>query len=176
MNESSIIHPDVCRRCAAKGRTCCTVTSGDEEFCFPISVSEMAAIRAAGQGGEESFVLVPNTEGFVDQLAHLMPERNIEEAFPAKGSHWRLATTAEGCCIFLGGDGCVLDREVRPLYCRLFPLWSFHGQLTWFTAEECLANVECTSLPAMIRAMGTDADEVRSLFADMCANLGLESM
>ena len=174
MNESSTNHPDTCRRCADRGRTCCTVSSGDEEFCFPISVSEMAAIRGAGKGGEESFVLAPNTPGFVEQLSLLMPDRNVAAIFPAKGSHWRLAVTPEGRCVFLGQDGCVLDRAVRPLYCRLFPLWSFQDRLTWFTAEECLANELCHSLGAMLEAMGTDADEVRALFADMCAKLGLD--
>ena len=67
-----------------------------------------------------------------------------------------------------------LERAVRPLYCRLFPLWSFHGQLTWFTADECLANAECSALADMLGAMGTDGDEVRALFEEMCARLGLE--
>jgi Fe-S-cluster containining protein len=174
MNQSSIIHPAVCVRCAAKGRTCCMVTPGDEEFCFPISASEMAAIRGAGQGGGESFVLAPNTPGFVEQLCLLMPDRDVEAAFPARGSHWRLAVTPEGRCVFLGEGGCILDRAVRPLYCRLFPLWSFDGRLTWFTAEECLANAECPSLGGMLKAMGTDADEVMALFASMCAKLGLD--
>ena len=133
----------------------------------------MAAIRAAGKGGEESFVLAPNTPGFVEQLSLLMPDRDVASVFPAQGSHWRLAVTPEGDCVFLGEGGCVLDRAVRPMYCKLFPLWSFQGQLTWFTAEECLANERCHSLAAMIEAMGTDADEILALFADMCAKLGL---
>ena len=173
MNDSPLIHPDVCRRCADRGRTCCAIASGDEEFCFPISIPEMSAIRSAGQG-EESFVLAPNTPGFVEQLAFLMPDRDIEAAFPLQASHWRLATTAHGKCIFLSESGCSLERGVRPLYCRLFPLWLFHGQLTWFTAEECLANEECSSLATMLGAMGMDSDEVRFLFRDMCSKLGLE--
>jgi len=103
-----------------------------------------------------------------------MPERDIEAAFPKQGSHWRLATTAQGECTFLGRDGCVLDRSVRPIYCRLFPLWQFQGQLTWFTAAECLANEECASLAAMMEAMNTSSAEVRALFAEMCSKLGLE--
>ena len=174
MKESSASHPDVCRRCAAQGRTCCEVAGGDEEYCFPVSSREMAAIREAGKGGEECFVLVPNTPGFVDQLDHLMPDRRVGETFPALGCHWRLATTPEGRCAFLREDGCALERAVRPLYCRLFPLWSFHGQLTWFTADECLANAECSALADMLGAMGTDGDEVRALFEEMCAGLGLE--
>jgi len=175
MNNSKIFHPDVCSRCAAKGRTCCTVSSGDEEFCFPISLSEMHAIRSAGQGGESSFVLVPNSSGFVEQLGFLMPDHDIEAAFPEHGSHWRLATTSQGDCVFLGPEGCVLDRAVRPKYCRLFPLWQFRGQLTWFTAAECLANEECSSLAAMLEAMGTNDEEARSLYREMSVKLGLEA-
>lgn len=175
MNTPHLLHPDVCGRCAARGRTCCTVSSGDEEFCFPVSIPEMHAIRNAGQGGEDCFVLVPNSPGFVEQLGFLMPDRDIEAAFPEHGSHWRLATTAQGACIFLGPAGCVLDREVRPTYCRLFPLWQYRGQLTWFAAAECLANEECPSLTAMLAAMGTSGKEVRTLFREMCEKLGLQT-
>lgn len=173
MNDTLNIHPDVCRRCAAVGRTCCAVTSGDEEFCFPVSSAEMSAIREAGESGE-CFVSAANTAGFVEQLALLMSGYDIAKAFPPQGSHWRLATTADGRCVFLGEGGCRLDRSVRPAYCRLFPLWYFEGRLTWFTAEECLANKECPSLAAMLRAMGTDSAEAKALHRDMCAKLGLE--
>ncbi len=135
----------------------------------------MHAIRNAGQGGEDCFVLVPNSPGFVEQLGFLMPDRDIEAAFPEHGSHWRLATTAQGACIFLGPAGCVLDRQVRPTYCRLFPLWQYRGQLTWFAAAECLANEECPSLTAMLAAMGTSGKEVRTLFREMCEKLGLQT-
>ena len=135
----------------------------------------MHAIRNAGQGGEDCFVLVPNSPGFVEQLGFLMTDRDIEAAFPEHGSHWRLATTAQGACIFLGPAGCVLDREVRPTYCRLFPLWQYRGQLTWFAAAECLANEECPSLTAMLAAMGTSGKEVRTLFREMCEKLGLQT-
>lgn len=175
MNDTLSIHPDVCSRCAARGRTCCTVSSGDEEFCFPISIPEMEAIRSAASGLEDCFVLAPNTPGFVRQLGQLMPHKNIAAAFPAHGSHWRLATTEQGDCVFLGPQGCVLERSLRPAYCRLFPLWVFDGQLTWFTAGECLANEECSSRAAMLAAMGTDSACVKTLFAQMCSMLGLES-
>jgi Fe-S-cluster containining protein len=174
MNDTQLTHPDVCRRCAAVGRTCCAVSSGDEEFCFPVSAAEMTAIRQAGGSGE-CFVSAANTAGFVEQLALLLPGYDIAGAFPPQGSHWRLATTADGRCVFLGEAGCRLDRGVRPVYCRLFPLWVFAGRLTWFTAEECLANKECSSLAAMLRAMGTDSAEAKALHREMCAQLGLES-
>ncbi len=173
---SEALYPDVCRRCAVRGRTCCTVAPGDEEFCFPLSLSEMQTIREAALGSVECFVSMPNTPGFVDQLALLIPDRTVRTVFGLAGTHWRLGTTRAGQCVFLGPTGCVLPRAVRPRYCQLFPLWSFQGRLTWFTAQECLASEECASLAAMLRAMHTDSKEVRTLFADMCVRLGLEPL
>lgn len=133
----------------------------------------MSAIQAAGHGSD-CFLPAVNTAAFVKQLGHLIPGRQVEKIFRIDDSHWRLATTAQGDCIFLGEAGCSLARSVRPFYCKLFPLWVFRGQLTWFTAEECLANAECRNLLAMLGAMGTDHNEIRALFTQMCEALGLE--
>lgn len=168
------LDPHICARCAAQGKTCCELSGGDEEFCFPLADAERAAILEAGFAAD-SMVLAPNTEAFVEQLAHLMPDLDIEAAFPRPGSHWRLATTAQGRCVFLGQAGCRLDRAIRPIYCRMFPLWPYQGQLTWFTAEECLAAAECATTLAMTKAMGVNAIEIRKLFKAMCAALGLNA-
>ncbi len=168
------LDPHICVRCAAQGKTCCELSGGDEEFCFPLSDAERAAILDAGFT-PESFVLVPNTPDFVEQLAHLMPDLAVEAAFPPDGSHWRLATTAEGRCVFLGQSGCVLARTIRPMYCRLFPFWLYQGELTWFTAEECLAAAECATPSAMSRSMGLTKAEILELFRAMGAALGLHT-
>ena len=173
MNPSSPPNPDVCQRCSALGRTCCSISGPDEEFCFPISPAEMSAIQAAGHGAD-CFASAPNTEAFVKQLGHLMPGRQVENVFHIEGTHWRLMTTSQGDCVFLGTEGCSLPRPVRPYYCKIFPLWVFRGRLTWFTAEECLAQAECHNLAAMLGVMNTDHDEIRTLFSQMCGALGLE--
>lgn len=170
----SSLDPHICARCAAQGQTCCELSGGDEEFCFPLADAERAAILNAGFDSG-SMVLVPNTSAFVEQLSHLMPDQDIAAAFPLSSRHWRLATTSQGRCVFLGQAGCRLDRAVRPVYCRLFPLWLYQGQLTWFTAEECLAAVECTTASAMVRAMGATTAEIRELFQAMCAGLALNA-
>lgn len=170
----SKLHPDVCARCAARGKTCCELSGGDEEFCFPLSEAERQILLAAGVS-ETAFVRVTNSAAFVDQLDHLIPDRGVADAFASEGFHWRLATTAAGACTFLASSGCTLNRDIRPMYCKLFPLWLFQGQLTWFTADECLANEECCSVVEMLNAMGADAAAIRKLFADMCAALGLRS-
>ena len=168
----SNLGPLVCVRCADRGRTCCALSGGNEEFCFPVSASERLAILASGIGAE-AFVSAPNTQAFVEQLDQLIPDHAVKDIFPANGSHWRLATTTGGQCILLGGAGCGLERSIRPFYCRLFPLWVYRGQLTWFTAEECLANEQCNSIADMLRFMDAEAREIRSLFRAMCHALGL---
>lgn len=166
-------NPHICKRCAASGPTCCTVAPGHEEYCFPLSPLEMERIAASGPQDGRRFVHELNSDAFVTQLAALLPEHDVRTVFPPGGHHWRLATTADGRCIFLGETGCILDRDVRPFYCQLFPLWSYHGRLTWFTAEECLAHKECASLAAMLTAMHTQAQDARQLFDAMCAGLKL---
>lgn len=165
--------PHICSHCAAQGATCCSLSAGSEEFCFPVSEGERDMLLAAGYP-DTSCVREPNSQAFIEQLGMLLPEFNIAARFPVTGTHWRLSTTPQGNCVFLRPDGCSLDRDTRPIYCRLFPLWEFHGQLTWFTAEECLANRELPSLADMLQAMSMTADDTHSLFASMCRLLELE--
>lgn len=164
--------PHVCQRCAGKGRTCCQLAGDSAEFCFPLAEAERKRLLAAG-AAEEAFLPAPNTPAFVRQMTALLPGYDVKDIFAPDGRHWRLTTTADGDCIFLGRAGCSLERAVRPAYCRLFPLWVYRGRLTWFTSETCLAHRECAGLAGMLTAMNAEAGEVRLLFDLMCAELGL---
>lgn len=177
MTDSSFVHPDICLQCAGQGRTCCELSdTGDEEFCFPLSDVERERIVAADAAHAQCFVFAPNTPGFVQQLGVLLPEYTVQTAFPESGFHWRLAITQTRQCVFLGPAGCVLDRVLRPTYCRLFPLWVLRGQLTWFAAPECLAHAQCLSARNMLTAMHTTQAEVLSLFSTLCAGLHLSKV
>lgn len=165
--------PRTCQRCAERGKSCCELSSGDEEYCFPLSELEMAAIVRAGHDQASCFVQVPNTSNFIDQLALLVPDHDVRARFPLGGMHWRLRTTPQGRCIFLDERGCLLAPEFRPKYCRIFPLWVHNGRTTWFTADDCLAVTECTGKADLFSAMGTNENEILALFMDMCSALGL---
>lgn len=162
----------VCARCAGLGRTCCQLSGADAEFCFPLADAERNRLLALGLAAE-SFLATPNTPAFVRQLTALLPGYGVEKVFTLHAQHWRLATTPDGDCVFLGRFGCTLERDMRPAYCRLFPLWVYRGRLTWFTSETCLAHRECASVPAMLQALNTSAAEVRTLFELMCDELEL---
>ena len=162
----------VCVRCAELGPTCCRLSAEDAEFCFPLADADRNRLSALGSAAE-SFLAGPNTPAFIRQLTALLPGYGVR-TFTLDTRHWRLRTTSDGACVFLGSSGCALERDMRPTYCRLFPLWVYQGRLTWFTSETCLAHRECASVPAMLQAMKTDAEEVRALFQQMCDDLGLE--
>lgn len=156
--------PHVCARCAASGPTCCTLTPGQEEFCFPLSEIERHRILEAG-AGKGFFAQEANTSAFLDNLRKLFPgeEGRLDELFPARGAHFRLATGPDGECKLLGPEGCTLPREARPYYCRLFPLWPQRGEVMVFGAGRCLARQEAHGLNAILRLLGESKENLRHL-------------
>lgn len=152
--------PDVCRRCALESPTCCRHAAGEERFCFPLPEAEYQALRAVGVP-ESAFAEEPNAAAFNTHLARLFPGAPVEAAFPAHGTHRRLATQ-DGTCTLLAPQGCTLPRAVRPLFCRIYPLWSIHGRLTAFENPTCVAVREAPTPMALCRLLGTDAQRVRA--------------
>lgn len=167
-------NPFVCQRCATLGATCCSTVPENLEFCFPISSIEMQAIQDHSALDIDYFVSMPNSTGFVQQLSRLLPDFNVQHVFASTKTHWRLAVTPEGHCIFLKHNGCSLKRSLRPYYCRLFPFWVYEKKLTWFTMPQCLAHQENLNLQAMLQALNTDEQTIYNLFTSMCHNLGLK--
>ncbi len=155
----------VCARCAGLGPTCCEVSPGQEEACFPVSDLERQRISdhlALSRGG---FVEERNSRAFVTNLHRLFPrERRVVDAlFPARGTHLRLSTDARGRCQFLAAAGCVLPNEVRPYYCRLFPFWVVSGRLCVFAPAGCLAHREGRSVAGMLESLAVPAARLLDL-------------
>ncbi|WP_320170067.1 zinc/iron-chelating domain-containing protein [Maridesulfovibrio sp.] len=161
--------PFVCARCAAKGPTCCEITPGLEEVCFPVSDFERERIRECVpySGG---FVLQPNTAVFIENLLRLFPDqrRTVREVFPPGGMHYRLAVDSSGKCVFLGAEGCRIPVEARPFYCRLFPFWiDERGRISLLEIERCLARHENKTPSRLFGALGTSQSKVRQLHAGL---------
>ncbi len=157
--------PFVCARCAAKGPTCCELTPGTEEVCFPVSDYERERIRECvpDLGG---FVMQPNTVVFIENLLRLFPDqrRAVREIFPPGATHYRLEVDRFGKCVFLGSEGCLIPQEARPLYCRLFPFWTDeNGRITLLEIERCLAQQENKSPGRLFTALDTSQSKVREL-------------
>ncbi|NDV27603.1 YkgJ family cysteine cluster protein [Desulfovibrio sp. JC010] len=161
--------PFVCARCAAKGPTCCELTPGTEEVIFPISEYERERIMECvpDSGG---FGLQLNTPAFIENMLKLFPgqRRRVKELFPPGGMHYRLEVDSAGKCLFLGSGGCVIPKEARPLYCRLFPFWTDEsGRITLLDVETCLAQQENKTPGKLFKTLGVTQSEVRDLHSKL---------
>lgn len=166
--------PHVCAVCAAAGPTCCVLAPGQEEYCFPLSEIERHRILETG-ADTGFFAQSPNSAAFLDTLRKLFPgeEERLAALFPARGSHYRLATHPDGRCKLLGPQGCTLPREARPYYCRLFPLWPERGEVMVFGATCCLARQEARGLSALLRLLGESSANLRHVFGRLRLAWGL---
>ncbi len=166
--------PFVCKRCSEQGPTCCQLTLGQEEFCFPLTVGEKDRIQEIlpHKGG---FVLQENSASFVDNLIRLFPgeKDNVRQLFPLKKDHVRLAIGPDGKCKFLGPHGCLIPVEARPYYCRLYPFWFVGNRLTVFESSGCLAVREASSISGLIKCMGTGKSALGDLFGRLRLAWGL---
>lgn len=174
MSASRVNGSDTCRRCALQGPTCCRMTAGQEEFCFPVSQMEKDRIRdhVPFTGG---FVLAPNSAAFIDNIRRLFPGEDelIHELFPPGGEHYRLTVDTMGACRFLGPEGCEIPYEARPYYCRLYPFWVIGREVTFFDSPTCLARREERTLTRMIKCFDTSKSSVTDLYGRLRLAWGL---
>lgn len=155
----------VCARCAAESGTCCTLEPGLEEYCFPLSAEERAAMEEAG-ARERHFCRQANTSAFVDNLCRLFGAEagGIRALFPAGGFHDRLAVTKAGACALLGRQGCRLPRSARPYYCRLYPFWIRDGRQLYFQFSQCMAQKEAAGTAALLSSLGLSNADILDLY------------
>ncbi len=165
---------DICTRCAQKGATCCELRLGQEELCFPLSKVERLKIEKQMGKGVKAFVVEPNTPNFLKTLKKLFPERQavLQRIFPKTGKHFRLATGAGGRCRLLGDRGCLLLRESRPFYCRLFPLWYGRG-LYVFHSTSCLAQEYAKNRQELFYFFNTSLEEIQQLHSQLILAWGI---
>jgi hypothetical protein len=104
LNMNQATHPTeqaafVCVRCAALGPTCCEISPGQEECCFPVSELERQRISdhvALSRGG---FVEEKNSRAFV---------ANLQRLFPVSAGCWMRSSPP-------GGRICACPRIPGPL-------------------------------------------------------------
>ncbi len=160
----------ICAHCAVRQQTCCQLEPGTEANCFSLSAPEKERLLAAGytdfwQEEKTSFA-------FLENMYSLFPQsrRRVREVFPLGAAHDRLATRADGCCVFLGNSGCVLPREIRPWYCRLFPFWVLSGKLSMLGDKHCL--VVQLGMREGLRALDVPAHSVLALYTSLIEDWG----
>ncbi len=158
----------VCARCAEQHGSCCTLEPGLEEYCFPLSAAERAAMQAAGAKAEH-FHREANTPAFVDNLCRLFPgeEEHIRALFPGQGFHHRVGISPQGACMLLGAAGCLLPRNARPLYCRIYPFWIQNGRQLYFDFCRCQAQLEAGGGAGLLKRLGMTPEDVRHTYQEL---------
>lgn len=123
---------------------------------------ERIQTSVADAGG---FALQENTKSFVDGMHRLFPgeKERVDELFPLRKFHFRLAVAKTGACQFLGPAGCVIPTEERPYYCRLFPLWMSGERITVFNTLTCLACKEAVHQSDLLGLVHATPASVRDL-------------
>lgn len=165
--------PHACARCADVQGSCCRITPGREELCFPLSEIEMDRIRdCAPRGGW--FAQEPNSAVFLDMMTRLFPgeREQIEAIFHPNKFHFRLAVDANGACRFLGARGCRLPKEARPYYCRLFPVWCGDQGLTLLDGG-CPAAARARNASGVLHSLGMSPNSAKELHARLRMAWGL---
>lgn len=174
-NAPKPLEADICAGCAACGPTCCEMTPGHEDQCFPVSEMERARIVEHVGLSRGTFTPEANSASFLASMHRLFPrERRLVDAlFPPGGRHLRLSVTAAGRCVFLRADGCCLPRQARPYYCRLFPFWMASGRVSAFAATGCLAHRRGRTVGGMLALLDVSEASVRDLHGRLRLAWGL---
>jgi Fe-S-cluster containining protein len=170
--------PAICARCAAKQHTCCHISPGSEENCFPLSLDERERLKPYLPAGTESGAMAyPNTNGFLRLLHRMFPgeRQQLQALFPEHQSHHHLALTTDGHCVFLGKQGCMVPRAARPHYCRLYPFWYVHDQLFIFATNSCLAVCQANRPERLCVLLDTNPPALRGHYTALRSAWGLDT-
>jgi Fe-S-cluster containining protein len=121
-----------CAKHALMGRTCCQDTE------VLLTEGDKARIAASVAPGTEFWERTwPGGSSYVDDGSD--PTWSL--AFHIDGSRPTLRHRPGGDCVFLGGTGCTLATEVRPLVCRLHPHTYDETGITGVFSKECPVDV-----------------------------------
>ena len=158
----------VCVHCHQRGTGCCRLADGDTSGMFGLTRGEVETIsRASGLEPEEFTVRDQAPPEFLAQAARLHPV--FLQTMPG-GRRIRLKVDPAGACCFLGPQGCRLPEPVRPLYCRLYPIWfTPEGRLMVMLSDRCLAQEGAHSWREVLARLGVEEEPLRELFAQLLA-------
>ena len=129
----------------------------------PVSNPEINKIVNFLQIREAETVFEPkvNSPFYTQQMLNLFPgmEKIIYLRFPEDGMHYELKTKNDAC-ILLGNEGCILPKEIRPHFCRIYPFWFFGEEPHIFHDSDCLALRTCETIREVFLSLGTTPDQL----------------
>ncbi len=93
-------------------------------------------------------------------------EKSIYKKFPEHKNHYELKTMDKSCAL-LGDDGCILPKEIRPHFCRIYPFWFFEEKPHIFQDSDCLALATCKTVSEVFLALGTNPETLKQIHAQI---------
>lgn len=164
------MNPDICRKCDAMNRSCCTLrVENNDGLPAPISENEIQRIYDYYGGTPDILDNQTNSQQFIDQMALLFPRMTelIPKLFPLGHTHWELKTI-DNQCVFKKDGGCALPEGIRPHFCRIYPFWFFDGEPHIFHDPNCLALEKSPTIPEVLLSLGTTPEKLRHNYLMLC--------
>lgn len=161
--------PHVCAACPrAQGRSCCEA-EGRHDLAT-LTGGDIARIRAATGKPARLFV---DEEVLAPDAAHahaLLRPLNAHAVHQGIRRHLRVEA---GRCVFHQPErGCSLERAIRPLLCRLYPLeLDAFGRPTLAPSGSCHATETLDGLTGVMAAMGLSVKSLRALHSQALREL-----
>lgn len=102
----------LCARCAKHQSTCCQATD------IYVTLGDVRRISAASSARDFTEFRPPADPAYDQTEEDPYWQKHV---FRSDGKRRVVRHQPNGDCWFLGSQGCTLEKEVRPLICRLYP-------------------------------------------------------
>lgn len=141
----------LCFQCSQNGKTCCQ----DRE----IYVTPGDVRRIAGKTGVRNFFefCSCNDQNYMEQ-----DDDPVWMNYVFKPDHRRriIKRQANGDCVFLSPQGCILTLDVRPLVCRLYP-FNYNFRQIYPELEKGCPTLFLGTGQTLLQALGMSLDNAR---------------
>lgn len=154
---------NVCAQCAKIYPTCCTL-SQEKGILFVLSPAEIKQIANYVQK-KNFFKTELNSAQLVQSLIAIFPDqkKDIIRIYPPNNYHFTLALKQDKC-YFLGEKGCLLPRQIRPFFCRIYPFWVRERRITLFKDNQCLALNQFKTVRELLKIFNISPEQILKLY------------
>jgi Fe-S-cluster containining protein len=159
-----VIMSYICKECHENKTGCCRFLPQSDSIQIGITFPEIYRIMKGTKLSYQDFIERDQIdEKIVDSLSE-----NIHPVFKQifHGNYRFKLKTNQGNCVFLGSEGCTLDREIRPHYCNLYPFWLVpdSDRLQVLISQECLAQLKAKNISNLLQLFEVSRENVLNEF------------
>lgn len=158
----------ICSKCAKIYPTCCKINN-KQDLLFPLTKKEIDILKKK-YPRDDFFCKEKITAGFLINLKKIFPEeKKIFYFFREKNFYFRLSLI-DNRCFFLKEDGCELETNIRPFFCRIYPFWIVNNKISIFKDKQCLAQKN-NDIKELLKIFNYQIEQIFYLFNEYKKNL-----